>query len=560
MESFARFQKIALLVGIGLLAANNEAFAQVCQANSQQTCTTQYGSGSQTCNSSGTAWGPCQIPILTMPLTTLDTAPTGTINGANYFAYGTFQSNDQKTIQNQNGIFTTYVKSYQNEGGSGANDVSTWVIKQSKDGGVTWAPIWTYTSSNGSKAPCMETDSSGNVYLAFPTNHLADAYFSELLASEKYSPPHSILISGAGAGKYSCAFSPNNNEFDLLGWSTLARINTATNALIDQKQMFVPGSTGSAEYPVIAYAADAPQYLAGAWTTVSSQPVNYGNGGGYPYMDIRFGMSWDYGATWGTPWVGNNWSLPIYPDNTGPAPQALVQSDYNALFPLPQLNVQNWLDSFVFVDGYFFFMYSHIDTSANWTTRLTRLGEYSPSLQITDMSLAGETITLVTDGGSLVTQAIPGGGHYLYAIGQTTSSQVGVLISKDYGQTWHDWSLTSTTAQPYAVVASKTVTSDGFIIGEYTDFAGSTQTNSAKIQFFRVPADFSQCLITLTACPKYPSYKGTFSDNYQNAGSNQARCMQRATDYYGWCGDNSSQPVTAKYLFEGTVVQSTTTQ
>jgi hypothetical protein len=70
------------------------------------------------------------------------------------------------------------------------------------------------------------------------------------------------------------------------------------------------------------------------------------------------------------------------------------------------------------------------------------------------------------------------------------------------------------------------------------------------------------CQMTVPACPNYPQYTGTFYDNFQDPGypdtSNvdQAECMQRAQDYYSWCG--TSTPVTASFLIDGTSVQTTT--
>jgi hypothetical protein len=67
----------------------------------------------------------------------------------------------------------------------------------------------------------------------------------------------------------------------------------------------------------------------------------------------------------------------------------------------------------------------------------------------------------------------------------------------------------------------------------------------------------TECRIDLPSCPNYPSVVGlNFRDDWQGASSNQARCMQRAKDYYDWCA--TSDPVTARYLSGGAVVQQTT--
>jgi hypothetical protein len=70
------------------------------------------------------------------------------------------------------------------------------------------------------------------------------------------------------------------------------------------------------------------------------------------------------------------------------------------------------------------------------------------------------------------------------------------------------------------------------------------------------------CQMTVPSCPNHPAVSGTFDDSYTDAGysvpssQNQGECMQRAQDYYNWCG--ASQPVTASYLISGVAAQTTT--
>jgi hypothetical protein len=62
--------------------------------------------------------------------------------------------------------------------------------------------------------------------------------------------------------------------------------------------------------------------------------------------------------------------------------------------------------------------------------------------------------------------------------------------------------------------------------------------------------------LTVPSCPSYPSLPETFSDSDAGADADQGRCMQRAADYYGWCG--ASTPVTATYYSGDTQVATTT--
>jgi len=68
----------------------------------------------------------------------------------------------------------------------------------------------------------------------------------------------------------------------------------------------------------------------------------------------------------------------------------------------------------------------------------------------------------------------------------------------------------------------------------------------------------NSCKITQHSCPNFPSVVGTFEDIWgdHNVGAsvNPDACMQRATDYYNWCGGASAmggQTVTADFLTGG---------
>lgn len=82
-----------------------------------------------------------------------------------------------------------------------------------------------------------------------------------------------------------------------------------------------------------------------------------------------------------------------------------------------------------------------------------------------------------------------------------------------------------------------------------------------SVAIFSGPAQAATvCNITLTSCPKYPTVVGTFVDSYIPANSNEGECMQRAVDYYSWCGlqPQSANNSTATYVSNGVAVQSYT--
>jgi hypothetical protein len=67
--------------------------------------------------------------------------------------YATFQSHNQKVVQNENGIFMTYLVDYEDV----APWPGYWKLLRSTDGGESFEVLYT-SPKVGSKAPCIETD------------------------------------------------------------------------------------------------------------------------------------------------------------------------------------------------------------------------------------------------------------------------------------------------------------------------------------------------------------------------------------------------------------------
>lgn len=66
----------------------------------------------------------------------------------------------------------------------------------------------------------------------------------------------------------------------------------------------------------------------------------------------------------------------------------------------------------------------------------------------------------------------------------------------------------------------------------------------------------TSCEVQLSSCPSYPSYSNSLiNDNYNGSGSDSGKCMSRAAQFQSWC--NSSTPVVAKYIQDGSIINST---
>jgi hypothetical protein len=75
------------------------------------------------------------------------------------------------------------------------------------------------------------------------------------------------------------------------------------------------------------------------------------------------------------------------------------------------------------------------------------------------------------------------------------------------------------------------------------------------------PKGDTRCEIVLgeEGCPRFPEQSASpHDDDWESAGSNQARCMRRAHDYVVWC--KKSGPVVARFLRAGALAEETRAQ
>jgi len=63
-------------------------------------------------------------------------------------------------------------------------------------------------------------------------------------------------------------------------------------------------------------------------------------------------------------------------------------------------------------------------------------------------------------------------------------------VSEDNGDTWHDYARTDGVFGLYSLGGCRQITEDGYIIGTFTDQAGSNLTTDrkSKVHFFRIKA------------------------------------------------------------------------
>lgn len=132
--------------------------------------------------------------------------------------YATFQSHNQKVIQNSHGIFMAYIRS-RNEPYTAQN----WRLIRSIDGGKTFAVI--HDATDATNPPVLETDLHGNVYMIRQDFLKNSAYLYIMNPTREYRDPSITMIPDAAAGKYSMVidelrsrlyYFAHNNTFHVL--------------------------------------------------------------------------------------------------------------------------------------------------------------------------------------------------------------------------------------------------------------------------------------------------------------------------------------------------------
>jgi hypothetical protein len=369
--------------------------------------------------------------------------------------YATFQSHNQKVVSNRNGIFMTHIRT-RNE----PYTAQQWRLSRSTDGGKTFATV--YEATHATNPPVLETDEEDNLYLVRPDFLDGNAYLYRFLAADRYARPLISPIPNGSAGKYCLMYDrlrkqlyyfAHNNTFHVLGLDgTVRRSITLLQA----------GPDAVLQYPLLSLDRDGTLYA--AWTTQAH--------GRYLYWDIHTLLSRDGGETWqkldGTPV-----ELPVVADQHGPADRLTLDDEYE---------VHTWLSSFMAKEGKLHFLYL-----AQSQPPRQHYVRYDLLTARRDLDLwpefRGEQIAVSGLDGFLASRSdqpqaplycvMPSGGH------------LACLASDDQGETWYDYALSEETFHPYALGGCREVTSEGDIIGSFTDNPPGAQP---RVIFFKIRA------------------------------------------------------------------------
>jgi hypothetical protein len=383
-------------------------------------------------------------PLRAVELLLLDTATTG---------YATFQSDCQKVVSNPLGYFVTY----EHDEGSSV-DAGTWRLVQSTDNGRSFQTLIEDTT-HATRAPALETSSGGMLYLASPdwlTDNSQVLIFNPADHTEHLIPLRGVVT----YAKYAAAYDEPNHllYYSATQSSHTLTIDTMTDAVTDI-QLFTPGQHAEVHYPNLALGSDGLLYY--GWTTTQL--------GSSLYWSNHFVLSSSLGQAWSVP-GGQTLTPPIIADDTGPSVMVTQVSD---------LGVSNWMDNLLPWKGKVHFVY----TNTNGQRYVRYAMGQSPGFDKRVDQIQGETLKLGGLGNFFAGDEQTG---FLYLTGPWLGGGIATLISRDNGDTWHDFALSVLTPAPsvYATGGARKVTAEGSIIGTFTDYM-----NGNRVYFLRVRAE-----------------------------------------------------------------------
>jgi len=373
--------------------------------------------------------------------------------------YGTFQSHNQKVVSNANGIFMTYLKE-DNE--KAPDKPNVWRLMRSIDGGKTFSVV--YEGRNNGRAPCIETDRAGNLYLAHPeygsqTKPRKEFLFHRFLASKKYRSPSISVFDDVGcAAKYTMAHDARRKRFYIATQYGQLLTVGENGKLLSKRSVLNPrGPKGCTQYPLLQ--VDPAGKLHHAWTTVHRDKS--------VYWDIHYMLSPD-GSTWFN-LKREKLKCPIIPDNTGPTLRVSLLDEFES---------NTWLSNFMAKDGKAHFIYHARTRPGRQHYMRYDIAGSRRDIHL-QSKLRGETITLSGVSGFFAsTLAKPK--SPLYGVIQD-KGRIACLASIDNGKTWRDHAKSKAKYGPYALGGAREVTSNGYIIGSFTQ--------GKKVYFFRISAE-----------------------------------------------------------------------
>lgn len=385
-------------------------------------------------------------------------------SGADF--YGTFQSHNQKVVATPDGIFMTYSRHrVPVDPAKPEMEAAQWRLVHSTDGGKTFRTV--FESTNGTRAPVLECDKTGNLYMTHPdwNDPLRPFHFYRFARGGDYGKPAIATIPDVACGaKYAMVYDPTRKQFYIAAQYGQLLTVSPDGKLLHRGMGF--GKTGPhahTQYPHLAVSPDGVLHL--AMTTV--RPNEEGEG---IYWDIHYMNSPNGGLTW-RKLDGAILADAPAPDETGPTDRISLDDEF-------QLNT--WLANMLVKDGRVHFLYH------GKTMHYVRydLASGKKDVALDGKQLGGVAIALHHVSGLLASRSDQPGSP-LYCVARDPSHRtLACLVSCDNGSSWSDHAMASRQfVSNYATGGARTITADGYVIGSFTESSGR---GVPGVWFFRV--------------------------------------------------------------------------
>lgn len=369
----------------------------------------------------------------------------------------TFQSHNQKVIENAHGVFMTHVRRR-----NPAYTAQTWRLSRSTDGGRTFATV--FEDTHATNPPVLESDSDGHVYLVRTDFESGDAFLYRFDAATGFSRPRITKIPGGAAGKYALALDARTKRLFYLAHNGIFHELDLSGKVLSRQRLIRRGPQAGLQYPHLA--VDASGRVHAAWTTTRH--------GSSLYWSIHYMVRARGSGTW---WArGKEVDVPVPADGAGASQQI------NGADELPHAT---WLSSLGVQESCAHFMY--LCQAKPVRQRYVRIEVRSGERQIDrGPRIGGERFEVRGLDGFFATSE-PSSGS-LYYVGADPAGHLVCLRSDDRGGTWRDHARTRRAYRPYAIGGCRRL-ANGDVIGSFTDVRGtSLETEHAShVHFFRIP-------------------------------------------------------------------------
>ena len=398
-----------------------------------------------------------------------------TLIDSNAIGYATFQSHNQKVVSSSQGVFLAY-----NYAASENYRSNSWRLVFCTNSASSFGTVLDVPGTI--HPPVLETDSEMRVFLAHAA-YDGNAYLYQVAPLAIGGIRGPFTITNGYSGKICMSFDSSSRELAYMvgTWATGPfRILSPAGDLLWYRELFSAPATRLAqcEYPHISRDPASRQIFV-AWTTQRIPLSEYP----YLYWDIHCMKSGNGGRDWFA-LSGREILPPVPPDNTGPADQISLDSEFS---------VHTWLSSFMFKEGKLHFVY-WVD-SVPQQQKYVRLDANSGVREKSISRIFGGSSDQVAGLDGFFAGRSTVSNSTMYFVSSIESeTRLACMASDDNGSSWYRYAESDVTFPRgryhgiYSITGARELTASGAIIGAFTQLKENSETfyeaGSGKVFFF----------------------------------------------------------------------------